>query len=111
MRHARLEDMVRGWFVGDFEPTVLRTGAAEVGVRHYRKGDAETTHHHRVATEVTAVITGEVRMRDQTYRAGDVIVIEPWEATDFEALSDAITVVVKVPGARDDKYLGEARPC
>jgi quercetin dioxygenase-like cupin family protein len=111
MRQARLEDMVRGWFVGDFEPSVFRTGAAEVGVRVYTKGQSETTHYHRIATEVTAIISGEVRMRDKTYRAGDIIVIEPGEATDFEALTDATTVVVKVPGVIDDKYLGEAPSC
>lgn len=111
MRRARLDEMVRGWFVGDFEPTVLRTGAAEVGVRRYRAGDREDRHHHRVATEVTAVVSGRVRMNDATYEAGDVVVVEPSEATDFEALTDAVTVVVKVPGARDDKYPGEAPPC
>jgi len=111
MRKARLEDMVRGWFVGNFTPTVLGTGATEVGIRHYREGDAETTHYHRIATEVTAVVSGEVRMKDQTYREGDIIVIEPGEATDFEALTDAVTVVVKVPGALNDKYLGESPSC
>ena len=28
----RLDDMVKGWFVGDFEPTALRTAACEVSV-------------------------------------------------------------------------------
>ena len=33
MRHARLEDLVKGWFIGDFTPTVLRTSQFEVGTR------------------------------------------------------------------------------
>jgi hypothetical protein len=32
----RLDDMVKGWFVGDFEPTALRTAACEVSVKHYK---------------------------------------------------------------------------
>lgn len=111
MRRARLDEMVRGWFVGDFEPSALRTGVAEVGFRHYKAGDREAAHHHRVATEVTVIVSGRVRMNDLTYEAGDIVVIEPSEATDFEALSDAATVVVKVPGALDDKYPGKAPMC
>ena len=108
MRRDRLDRMVRGWFVGAFEPTALKTEAAEVGVRLYKAGDAEGRHHHRVATEVTAIISGRVRMNDRTYEAGDIVVIGPSEATDFEALTDATTVVVKVPGALNDKYPGDA---
>jgi quercetin dioxygenase-like cupin family protein len=111
MRRARLDAMVRGWFVGDFEPSALRTGAAEVGLKHYRAGDREATHHHRVATEVTVIVAGRVRMNDRTYEPGDIVVVEPSEATDFEALTDVTTVVVKVPGALDDKYPGQAPTC
>ena len=76
MKSAHLKDMVKGWFVGDFEPTVLRSSACEVAVKHYR--------------------------------AGDIVVIEPGEATAFEALTDAVNVVVKLPSTKDDKYHGEA---
>ena len=33
--------------------------------------------------------------------------LEPNEATDFEALEDTVNTVVKFPGASNDKYLGE----
>ena len=40
------------------------------------------------------------------YREGDIIVIEPNDSTDFEALEDnTVNVVVKIPGANNDKYL------
>jgi quercetin dioxygenase-like cupin family protein len=106
VKHARLDDMVKGWFVGDFAPAAYRTGACEVAIKRYRRGEAEDMHHHRIATEVTQVVEGRIRMFDQDWGAGDIIVIEPGEATAFEALSDALTIVVKVPSACDDKYLG-----
>jgi len=34
-------------------------------------------------------------------------VIEPNDATDFCALTDTMTTVVKLPGANNDKYLVE----
>ncbi len=107
MRHAKLADMVKGWFVGDFAPTVARTGDCEVAVKHYRAGDHEGTHHHRVATEITVIVSGEVEMLGRTWSAGDIVVIEPGEATSFTALTDATNVVVKLPGAGNDKYMGE----
>ena len=108
MKSAHLKDMVKGWFVGDFEPTVLRSSACEVAVKHYRAGETEALHHHRVATELTLIVSGEVRMCGQVWRAGDIVVIEPGEATAFEALTDAVNVVVKLPSTKDDKYHGEA---
>jgi hypothetical protein len=106
MHIAKLSDMVRGWFVGDFTPTALVTQAVEVAVKSYAAGDKEERHYHKVATETTLILTGRVRMNGTEYLANEILVIEPMESTDFEALEDTTTVVVKVPGAPKDKYLG-----
>ena len=105
MRHAKLGDMTRGWFVGAFEPTAFSTDVCEVAVRTYRAGEREDAHLHRVATEVTLVLSGCVRMAGRDWEAGDIVVLEPGEATAFEALTDSVNLVVKVPGALDDKFL------
>lgn len=110
MRHAKLADMVKGWFVGNFDPVVLRSADVEVAVKHYSAGDREELHHHRVATEVTLIVAGRVRMLDRTWEQGDIVVIEPGEATAFEALTDAVNVVVKLPSAKDDKFQGRLDP-
>ena len=41
MKTAKLEDMVKGWFVGNFEPSLLKTNDVEVAVKSYKKGDYE----------------------------------------------------------------------
>lgn len=106
MRHAKLGDMTGGWFVGGFSPTVLDTTACEVAVKTYQAGTHEELHHHRVGTEVTLVLHGRARFAGSEWEAGDIIVIEPGEATDFYAITDVTNVVVKTPGALDDKYPG-----
>ena len=108
MKHHRLEDMVKGWFVGNFLPAAFCTPGVEVGVKSYSAGDREDEHHHKVATELTLIVSGDVRMLGRTWSAGDIVTIEPGEATAFEALTDTITVVVKLPSAAGDKYLGPA---
>ena len=106
MKYYRLEDMVKGWFVGDFEPTALRSRDCEVAVKYYKAGDREDTHHHRIATEITVIVSGEVCMMGKRWQAGDIVLVEPNEPTDFEAITDAVNVVVKLPSVIGDKYVG-----
>jgi len=105
MKLANLEDMVRGWFVGNFQPTVLKTNNVEVAVKEYQAGSKEERHYHKIATELTVIVRGKVKMNGTEYGEGSIIVVEPGEETDFQVIESAITVVVKVPGANHDKYL------
>jgi hypothetical protein len=107
MRHDRLEGMVKGWFVGDFSPTVLRSKDCEVAIKQYAAGAHEAAHYHAVATELTAIVSGRARMLGREWGPGDIVTVEPGEATDFTALTDVVTVVVKLPSAPDDKFLVE----
>ena len=104
MKLAKLGNMKNGWFVGNFEPTVLKTNDVEVAVKKYKANDYEKKHFHKIATEITLIVSGEVEMNKKRYREGDIIVIEPNEATDFLAITDAMTIVVKKPSAKDDKF-------
>jgi quercetin dioxygenase-like cupin family protein len=108
MKSAKLDDMFRGWFVGAFTPTALHTEACEVAVKTYKQGDTESAHFHKIATETTLILSGRVRMMQKEWGPGDIIVLEPGDTTDFEALTDTVSVVVKTPGAINDKYLVDA---
>lgn len=110
MKVKRLDDMVRGWFVGAFEPTVLHTTDVEVGVKRYPAGAEESAHFHKIATEITVILEGTVEMNGRTLTAGDIVTLEPGEVADFRTLTPVTTVVVKHPGAPDDKYLAEPTP-
>ena len=105
MKQHRLENMVNGWMVGDFEPTCIRTDACEVACRIYEANTGEAAHVHRVATELTLIASGRVTMNGRTYVAGDIIVLDPGEPTDFFAHEPTVTVVVKMPSVIGDKYL------
>ena len=107
----RLEDMTKGWFVGDFEPTLFRSSDVEVAVKDYAAGASEERHVHRVATELTAIVAGRVRMDGRDLERGDVVVVAPGEASDFLALTDATVVAVKLPAVPGDKYLVEEPTC
>ena len=86
-------------------PSLLKTNDVEVAVKKYKAGDTEEEHYHKVATEFTMILKGKVRMMGIEYNEGEILTISPMESTDFLALTDVTTVVVKVPGASNDKYM------
>ena len=100
-----LDEMIGGWFVGDFEPSVIRTKDFEVAVKKYKAGDKEARHMHKIATELTVIISGKVLMNSQEYGEGSIIEIHPNTSSDFEAIEDTVTVVVKTPSVAGDKYV------
>lgn len=107
MYSEKLENMVKGWFVGNFNPSLCRTNDVEVAVKNYKKGESEQAHYHKIAKEITVIISGRVKMFEKEWKAGDIIVAEPGDVTSFTALEDSVNAVVKIPGANDDKYLVE----
>lgn len=100
-----LQDFVRGWVVGDFNPTLYATQDCEFAVQNFKKGDLEAPHYHKVATEITVIVSGKAKMQNKIVYAGDVVVVNPYEKTGFEALEDTMTAVLKIPGALNDKYM------
>jgi hypothetical protein len=44
-------------------------------------------------------------MGDHTLSAGDIILLEPFEIADFEALTDVSLVALKTPSLPADKVL------
>lgn len=109
MRTARIDDMVGGWFVGDFEPSVLRTDVCEVAVKHYAAGSVEDEHWQATATELTVIISGEAEMAGRRLVAGDIICLSPGpeDASGFLAVTDVVLVAVKTPSLPADKRLVE----
>lgn len=105
MKAVKLDSMVKGWFIGNFEPSLYKTQDVEAAVKKYQAGDSEKRHFHKIATEFTVIVSGTVRMNGGIYKENDIIIVDSGESADFYAVTDAVTVVVKIPGARQDKYL------
>ena len=105
---SSVDKMFKGWFIGNFEPSLLKTDQFEIACKYYQKGDYEDSHVHKIGTEYTVIASGSVLMNNVKYVKGDIIIIEPNEYTDFKVLEDnTITIVVKVPCVKGDKYIKE----
>lgn len=104
MEKNNLNDFIKGWVVGNFQPTLLNTDNFEVAIKRYNTGDYEESHYHKIATEITVIVEGEVKMNGIKYKKDDIITISPNEHTDFKCLTDVVTVVIKTPSINNDKY-------
>ena len=109
MQIFNLDSMIKGWFVGDFEPCAWKSKDFEVAVKYYKKGECEVVHYHKIAHEITLIVQGRVKMGGVEFSQGQIVLLEPRTSADFIALTDAITAVVKVPSAKNDKFLGECK--
>ena len=105
MERLNLESYFNGWIIGDFNPSVMRTPEIEVGVKNFLVGEKEPEHYQKLASEVTFVLKGRIRMGNQVMASGEGLMVKPEEVLDFEALEDSIVLAIKFPSLPDDKVL------
>jgi hypothetical protein len=100
-----LKKFFKGWYIGNFSPTLFKTDQFEIAVKKYKKGEIEEKHFHKLAAEYTLIVYGKVNMNGIIYKKNDIITIEPNHSTDFIAMKKSCTVVVKIPSIANDKYI------
>jgi len=105
MKLYRMESMVGGWFVGDFEPAAHKTDAFEVSIKLHPQGEKWDIHYHKVAREINAIISGEMTIQNTLLVAGDIFVLEPGEIADPVFHKDCTIVCIKTPSVKGDKYI------
>jgi quercetin dioxygenase-like cupin family protein len=101
----KLNNFIKGWLVGDFEPALFKSKDVEVGVKYYKAGDKEENHYHKIATEYSIVLYGAIRMLNQTFKEGDIVTVLPNIQNQFECIEDACVMIIKTPSVIGDKYI------
>ena len=100
----KLDNFIKGWIVGNFEPSIIKTKDFEVAVKDYKSGDKEPEHVHKIAREITVFVSGVFKMKGKEFKKGDIVFLEPGESTDFECIEDGSVTVIKTPSILGDKY-------
>ena len=104
MNVDKLSNMKRGWFIGDFKESVLRTKEFEACCRFYEAGYEEEGHIHKILTEITVVTSGKIILGGQEFGPGSIVTVNPNESAPFKALEDCTLTIIKVPSIPGDKY-------
>ena len=107
MKIYKIDEMVRGWFIGDFEPSVLRTKDFEVGVLEHKKGEHWPAHYHEFSNEYNLLLKGKMTIQETELVQGDIFVIEKNEIANPFFLEDCTVLVVKTPSIPGDKIIKE----
>jgi mannose-6-phosphate isomerase-like protein (cupin superfamily) len=107
MKVTKIKDYKGGWFIGNFEPSVLKTDLFEVCYKTHYKGEKWDTHYHKKASEVNYLIRGKMTINEIELNEGDVFVIEPYFVSEPVFLTNCELIVVKMPSQINDKYLVE----
>ena len=105
MRIVDISDFTRGWFVGNFDPSLVKTEDFEVCYKTFVRGQSEAPGVQRIATEVTLVVDGKARINGKILEKGSVCLISPGESADFEAITDCAVIGIKFPSVPHDKVV------
>jgi hypothetical protein len=103
LRYKLSECGDRGWFIGDFDGAVHRTKDFEVT---YQKNPRSQTasHIHKLAYEITLVISGRQICNGEIFEAGDICILEPGDISQIEYLEETEVVTIKTPSVPSDKH-------
>lgn len=100
-----ISDMVRGWFIGNFDPCVYKTSDYEVGYLKHKKGERWPFHYHEQSTEINFLVKGEMRLNNKHIKQGQIFVFKPYQIATPEFLEDCEIVCVKTKSAPGDKVI------
>ena len=104
MKINKVDEMHRGWFIGNFDPSVLKTKDFEVGVLTHKQGEVWPKHYHAISTEYNVLLSGKMTICGQDIFPGTIFVLEPNEVADPVFHEDCKVLCVKVPSVIGDKY-------
>jgi mannose-6-phosphate isomerase-like protein (cupin superfamily) len=94
----------RGWYIGDFDKAAYRTKDFEV---NYQENEVRVapTHKHEKITEIFLVLEGKMKINEELFSSGDIVVLEPGDINKIEYLEHTKTVTVKTPAIPTDKIM------
>jgi quercetin dioxygenase-like cupin family protein len=100
-----LENYFRGWLIGDFEPSIMRSKEFEVCIAYHQMGEYSPAHFHTKSEEINVVLSGQLTVNGRNLMAGDIFWYHKNEPSDVSFLADTSLLVVRVPSAPGDKVI------
>ena len=98
-----LEDFVRGWFIGNFMPSIIRTIDFEVGRLIHKKNEKWPFHYHRYMDEINILLKGSMLLNERLLKVNDIFTIHKNEIACPVFLEECYILCIKVPSVIGDK--------
>jgi CTP:phosphocholine cytidylyltransferase-like protein len=103
MKTSHLNDMIRGWLIGDFEPSIYRTKDFEIGYLSHPKGQVWAPHVHNKADEINVLIKGKMRINNEDIEEKEIFIVKKGMLTSSIFLEDCEILCIKIPSLPHDK--------
>jgi dTDP-glucose pyrophosphorylase len=105
MKLYRLKDFTRGWFIGDFEPSILKNTGIELGFMTHKKGEIIKFHYHEHCIEINLLVKGRVLNCGKIIEQGDIFVFDKNSPACPIFLEDSEIVCFKSKPSNTDKVI------
>ena len=102
---TKIDDYTRGWFIGNFEPSLLKTKDFEVSYKLHPKDQKWDFHYHKKATEINILVKGKMIINNVIYNSNEVFIINPNIISCPFFLEDCEIICIKIPSIQNDKYI------
>ena len=105
MIFSNIKDYQGGWFIGNFEPTIVKSPQFEGAYHTHFMGEKSEPHIHKLTTELNFIVYGELIVSGKRLSSGDIWIYEPNEISDVEFLSVVGLFIIRWPSIPGDKYI------
>jgi quercetin dioxygenase-like cupin family protein len=99
-----IDAMTRGWIIGDFTPSILKTSQFEIGYLSHKKDEIWPAHVHNQADEYNILINGAMKLNNEILSQGDIFIIKKGMLAKAYFIEDCNIICIKCPSKPSDKY-------
>lgn len=104
-KQINIDDFIRGWLIGDFEPCIKRTTDLEVAVLQHKRGEKWGFHYHSEAREINILLSGKMMINNIPIKQNSIFIFEQNMISCPIFLEDCIVLCIKIPSIPTDKYI------
>lgn len=98
-------EFTRGWFLGNFSPSILDTSDFEIGILSHTKGETWPFHYHQEADEYNVLLQGKMLLNNHLLESNTQFVLYKNEIACPFFLEDCRVLCIKSPSRPKDKHI------
>jgi len=100
-----IDHYIRGWLIGNFEPSIINTTEFEIGVLNHKKDEKWAFHYHEKTREINILLEGEMIINNIPLHKDTIFIFESNMISCPLFLTDCIVLCIKLPSLPNDKTI------
>jgi len=98
-------DYTRGWLIGNFEPSIIKTTEYELGILRHKKDEKWAFHYHVETKEINILLKGKMIINNVLINEKTVFIFEKNMISCPLFLEDCVVLCIKLPSLPGDKVI------